>query len=222
LGLHSLGLYINFEIKSTLIMKEKQDYLQDIAEIRAMMERSSKFLSLSGWAGIMAGIYALAGAYIAYQFLDFNPRQIVYTIDSESLVNLLILAILILILAISTAIFVSYQKANQKGESGWNATSKRLLTSMAVPLVTGGILILVLISKGFLGFIAPLSLLFYGLALYNAGKFTYDEVKFMGMVQISLGLISSWFIEYGLLFWAAGFGIVHIVYGIYMHFRYER
>jgi hypothetical protein len=93
---------------------------------------------------------------------------------------------------------------------------------MAVPLVTGGILIVVLISKSLLGLIAPLTLLFYGLALYNAGKFTYDEVKFLGMVQIGLGLISSWFIEYSLLFWAIGFGVVHIVYGIYMYFRYER
>jgi hypothetical protein len=201
-------------------MKETQDHIRDIAEIRSMMERSSKFLSLSGWAGIMAGIYALAGAYIAYQFINFNPDQIVYTIPG--LLNLVILAVLILTLAIGTAIYFSYRKAHQKGENGWNATSRRLLTSMAVPLVAGGILILVLLSKGLLGLIAPLTLLFYGLALYNAGKFTYDEVKFLGIIQVVLGLISSWFIEYGLIFWAAGFGIVHIIYGIYMHFRYEK
>lgn len=200
-------------------MKEKQDYLKDIAEIRSMMERSSKFLSLSGWAGIMAGIYALSGAYIAYKFFNFNPDEIVYT--TPGLLNIIILAILIVILAVGTAIFLSYKKANQKGEKGWNATSKRLLASMAVPLLTGGILLLVLIGKSLVGLIAPTSLLFYGLALYNAGKFTYDEVKFMGLVQIALGLISSWFIEYSLLFWALGFGVVHIVYGIYM-FRYEK
>jgi hypothetical protein len=206
-------------------MKKEQDYIQDIAEIRSIMERSSKFLSLSGWAGIMAGIYALAGVFIAYVFLDFNPEKIVYTGSERitgDLSSLIILALLILMLAIGTAFFVSYKKAKDKGENGWNATSRRLLASMAVPLVTGGILILVLISKGLLGFIAPVSLVFYGLALYNAGKYTYDEVKFMGIVQIGLGLLSSYFIEFSLLFWAAGFGVVHIIYGIYMHFRYER
>jgi hypothetical protein len=201
-------------------MKETQDLIRDIAEIRSMMERSSKFLSLSGWAGIMAGIYALAGVYIAYQFFDFNPEQIVYNIPG--LLNLVILAIIVLIFAIGTAIYFSYKNANQKGEKVWNATSRRLLISMAVPLVTGGILILILLAKGLLGLIAPLTLLFYGLALYNAGKFTYDEVKVLGIIQVVLGLISSWFIEYGLIFWAAGFGVVHIIYGIYIHFRYEK
>lgn len=201
-------------------MKEKQDYIRDIAEIRSMMERSSKFLSLSGWAGIMAGIYALAGAYIAWSILDFNPDEIVYTINN--LPQLIILAILILILAVGTAIILSSRNANKRGENIWNPTSRRLLTSMAVPLFAGGILILIFISKDLIGLITPLTLVFYGIALYNGSKFTYDIIKFLGMIQIGLGLISSYFIEYGLIFWAIGFGVGHIVYGIFMHFRYER
>jgi hypothetical protein len=93
---------------------------------------------------------------------------------------------------------------------------------MMVPLIAGGLLVLILISKGLLGWIAPFTLLFYGLALYNASKFTYEEVRSLGLMQIGLGLISSYFVEYGLLFWALGFGVLHIVYGIYMHYRYER
>src|SRR5690606_23018672 len=144
---------INFEIKSTFIMKEQQDYIRDIAEIRTMMERSSKFLSLSGWAGIMAGIYALSGAYIAYNFFDFNPNEIFYSnIKSGniffSLLNIIFLTIIILILALGTAIFFSYKRAIKRGEKVWNPTSKRLLINMAVPLIVGGLLILILISKG--------------------------------------------------------------------------
>jgi hypothetical protein len=192
-----------------------------------MMERSSKFLSLSGWAGIMAGIYALAGAWIAYSVFGFNPDQIGYNTPmpgslSSSLPKVITLAILILILAIGTAIFLSYKKANKRGEKVWNATSRLLLAHMAVPLAAGGIFVLVLLAKGLIGLIAPVTLLFYGLALYTASKFTYDDLKFLGMIQIGLGLVSSGFIEYGLLFWAIGFGVVHIIYGIYMHFRYER
>ncbi|HEX2868171.1 MAG TPA: hypothetical protein VHO03_14090 [Ignavibacteriales bacterium] len=208
-------------------MKENQDYIRDIAEIRSMMERSSKFLSLSGWAGIMAGIYALAGAYIAYSIFNFNLYESGYnSVETGTLPsgipNLIFLAVLVLVLAIGTAVFLSVKKAKRRGEVVWNAASRRLLADMAVPLTSGGILILVLISKGLIGLIPSLTLLFYGLALYNASKITYNEVKFLGMIQVALGLISSFFTEYGLLFWAFGFGVLHIIYGIYIHFRYER
>ncbi|PKD43859.1 hypothetical protein [Rhodohalobacter barkolensis] len=201
-------------------MKEQRDYIQDIAEIRSMMERSSKFASLSGWAGILAGIYALGGAFAAYILFGFNPDELNYT--SSNLTNVILLAIGVLGLALITAIYLSWRKARSKDEKVWNATSKRLLISMAIPLVSGGVLILVLLAHGLTGLAAPLMLIFYGLALVNAGHFTISEVKIMGIVQITLGLLSTWFIEYGLLLWAAGFGAVHIIYGIYMHFRYER
>ncbi|MEQ8524984.1 hypothetical protein [Gracilimonas sp.] len=201
-------------------MKEEQDYIKDIAEIRSMMERSSKFLSLSGWAGIMAGLYALAGAYVAYSTFGFNPDELLYT--SPNLVNVIWLAIGVLVLALVTAIYFSKRKADGNGENIWNATSRRLLSSMAIPLVAGGALMLVLIAKGLIGLIAPLMLLFYGLALVNAGRYTIPEVTLMGMVQIALGIAGAWFIGYGLVLWAVGFGAIHIVYGMYMHFRYER
>lgn len=208
-------------------MKAEQDYIRDIAEMRSMMERSSKFLSLSGWAGIMAGIYALSGAFIAYRILYFNPDEIVYdTIRngelSFSLLKVMLLAITILVLALGTAIFLSIKKAGKRGEKLWNPVTKRLLINMAVPLVAGGILILILVSKGLIGLIAPFTLLFYGLALYNASKFTYEDIRVLGLVEIALGLVSTIFIGYGLIFWALGFGVAHIIYGIYMHYRYER
>jgi hypothetical protein len=208
-------------------MKEEQDYSRDLADIRSMMERSSKFGSLSGWAGIMAGIYALAGAYIAYKVLDFHPDEIVdSSMETGDLLSGLLpvffLATGVLILAGCTAFFFSYKRAQQRGEKLWNATSRRLLVNMAVPLITGGLLILILISKGMIGLVAPFTLLFYGLALYNGSKFTYEEVRILGVIQIILGLISAIYIEYGLLIWAVGFGIVHIIYGIYIHYKYER
>jgi len=207
-------------------MKKEKDYIQDIAEIRSMMERSSKFLSLSGWAGIMAGIYALSGALAAYKLYDFNPTTIGSNSNTDesypALFNIVLIAMSILILALFTAIYVSYREANKRDEKLWNATSKRLLTNMAAPLIVGGLLILMLISKGMIGFIAPFSLIFYGLALFSGGNFTYGEVRIMGLVQLVLGLISAYWIEYGLILWALGFGVVHIIYGIYMHYRYEK
>lgn len=208
-------------------MKEERDYIQDITAIRTMMERSSKFLSLSGWAGIMAGVYALSAAYIAYKVFGFNPTGVFYdTVQTGSpfpgLLNVILLSFITLILALGTAVFLSHRKANKKGEKAWNPTAKRLLIHMSVPLVVGGSLILILISNGMVGLMAPFTLIFYGLALYNASKFTYEEVKTLGFIEIALGLIGAYFVEYGLLIWAFGFGVVHIVYGIYMHYRFER
>ncbi len=208
-------------------MKEERDYIRDITEIRSMMERSSKFLSLSGWAGVMAGLYALSGAYVAYNAFRFDPDSVEYNSQAAgssagNLMYISLIAAAVLILSIGTAILFSYRKAGKKGEKLWNATARQLVMSMAVPLLTGGLLILILIAHGLVGLALPSSLLFYGLALFNAGKFTYAEVKFLGLIQIVLGLISACFVEYGLLLWAVGFGIFHIVYGIYIHYKYEK
>lgn len=208
-------------------MKEQKDYTQDLAEIRSMMERSSKFLSLSGWSGIMAGVYALAGAYIAYAYFHFTPDEITYNpaysgSESSNLPNVIALAVGILVLAVGTATFLSYKNAVAKGEKVWNAASRQLLVNMAVPLSAGGIVLLIFISQGLIGLLAPFSLLFYGIALFSAGKFTYEALKFLGMILIGLGLISMYVIEYSILLWGVGFGIVHIAYGIYLHFKYER
>lgn len=208
-------------------MKKETDYLQDIEEIRSLMEKSSKFISLSGWAGIFAGIFALMGSYIALTYLDFNPQSL--SVDSESdpfqqtqIFSVVQLALLVFLLAISFALFFTHRRAKRKDELLWTPTAKRLVISMAVPLFTGGILILLFISKGFIGFVAPFSLLFYGLALFTISKFTFDEVKILGLIEILLGLISVYKVSLGLLFWAIGFGVVHIIYGIYVYFKYER
>lgn len=205
-------------------MKEEKDYTRDIAEIRSMMERSSKFMSLTGWAGIMAGLYALAGAVIAWKVFDFNPDELFYknTNPGSGFLNVFLLSGLVLVLAIGTAIFDSYLKAGKRGEKAWNALSRRLLANMSAPLIAGGILILLLIFNGIIGLVAPLTLIFYGLSLFNAGNFTFNEVRILGIVQMTLGLISCYFIGYGLLIWTIGFGLAHVVYGIYMHYKYER
>lgn len=206
-------------------MKEN-NYIQDITEIRSMMERSSKFLSLSGWAGILAGIYALAGALIAYKVFDFNPDKVVFNFaegtTSAFYINIILLATLVLFLALGTAIYFSYKRSGKRGERLWTPATRRLLTNMAVPMVAGGILIIILIVNGLTGLVAPFSLLFYGIALFNASRLTIKEVEILGYTQILLGLAGSLFVQYGLLFWALGFGLAHIVYGIYMYYRYER
>ena len=202
-------------------MKKEQDYFRDLVEIRTMMERSSKFVLLSGWSGIMAGIYALAGAYIANRYYDFSPQTIANG-SNESLKQVVPLALVVLGFALSTAVYFSSKKAKKRGERLWNPTARQLLISMAVPFLVGGILILILISAGLIGLVAPFSLIFYGLALFNASNFTYQVVKVLGLTELALGLLGAYFVDYGLILWVLGFGVAHIIYGVYVYYRYER
>lgn len=205
-------------------MKQQQDYIRDLSEIRSMMERTTKFLSLSGWAGIMAGVYALFGAYLVHEVFHFSgdayaDEDMTYPAD---LTSVILTAVTVLVLAVGTAVLLSKQRAEKRKEHLWNPTSKRLLINMGIPLVTGGLFVLVLISKGLIGLVPPMTLIFYGLSLFIASKFTYDDIKILGLSLIALGLLGSYLTEYGLLFWALGFGVGHVIYGIYMHFKYER
>lgn len=208
-------------------MKSEQEYIRDLSEIRSMMERSTRFLSLTGWSGIMAGVYALTGAYIAYHsfYEDFASEAFdsgKFTSVTENMLNLVILAVAVLVLAIGTAIFLSQRKSTKKGERLWDAAARRLIINMAIPLVTGGIFILILLSKGLFVLAAPSSLIFYGLALLNASKFTFEELRSLGIIQVVLGLLAAFFVDHAILFWALGFGCMHIIYGIYMHLKYEK
>ncbi len=187
--------------------------------MRSMMERSSRFLALSGMAGIITGLLALAGAFLAYRYFDFNPQEISGTSPVN---NVILTAVTVFILAAITAYYFTWKKTVKRGEKLWNPVSKRLLFNISIPLITGAALIIILAINGLTGLLAPLSLIFYGLGLVNASKFTYDEIRVLGLIQIVLGLIAIWNIGAGMLCWALGFGAAHIIYGIYMHNRYGK
>lgn len=203
---------------------DQQKYLDDLKDIKDIMHRSSRFLSLSGLSGVAAGIFALIGAYAAYQTVYTNQDYFQYRkaiITEDSLTNLLIIAIGTLALALGTGYYFTHRKAKKNNQSIWDHQSKRMILNLMIPLVTGGILCLILLFKGYIGILAPLTLIFYGLALVNASKYTLTEIRSLGIVEIILGLIATHYIGYGLIAWAIGFGVLHIVYGIAMHLKYR-
>lgn len=201
-------------------------YVEDIAEIRQMMEKSSRFISLSGLSGVLAGVYALIGAYVAWQLaytseLMISGEQTIRNVRGN-LDYLILDAVSILILTLITGIYFTRRKAKQQGLKTWDSTTKKLLINLFIPLTTGGILVVVLYLNGIIGLIAPITLIFYGLGLINASHFTYRDIKYLGISQVILGLIASAIVGYGLLIWAIGFGLLHIVYGAVMYFKYEK
>ena len=205
---------------------KNEKYLQDISEIKNIMDKSSRFLSLSGLSGILAGIYALAGAWLAYKTIYFDTTTLGeydnLIVTQPMIERLFIIAFTVLIASIVTAVIMSAQKAKKNNDSIWNASSKRLLINFMIPLASGGFFIIFLIEKEMFGLVAPLTLLFYGLACVNASKHTLSDIRYLGITMIVLGLLSTWFLGYGLLFWALGFGVCHIVYGSMMYFKYDR
>ena len=197
-----------------------EDYLKDLSEIKNLMNKSSRFISLSGLSGILAGIYALIGAAVAYYIVDNSVRG--YLILDGTIYRIC-LAILIgvAVLSAGTGIFLTTQKAKKNGEKVWDRSSKRLLINFLIPLVTGGIYILIKLNQEVYGNTAALMLIFYGLALVSASKYSLGDIRYLGYTEIILGLICALVPAYGFWFWVLGFGILHIVYGTWMHFKYD-
>lgn len=211
---------------------DSNKYLNDIAEIKKMMSNSSRFLSLSGLSGILAGVYALIATFLAREILTSIPQ---YAIDSsynltvdrvtsnaEIVAKLILIALITLILAITTAFILTLKKTKKTGEKIWTPISRRLIANFAIPFLAGGFFCAVLLQYELIGLVAPATLLFYGLALINASKYTVGDIKYLGLVNVIIGLVATQFIGYGLYFWALGFGVSHIIYGTIMYNKYDR
>lgn len=212
---------------------EKTEDFKDLQEIKKLMERSSRFLSLSGLSGISAGIIALISSAIAFYMLDFGHAKYdehFYPLQSmvdlgyklDLIPKLFILALITFCCASASALYFSLRKAKKNKLALWDHTTKRLLIHLLIPMVTGGFFALILIYRNDVTLLASVTLIFYGLALVNGGKYTFGEIHYLGISEIILGLLAGIFTNFGLLFWAFGFGVLHIVYGLVMYYRYER
>ena len=212
-------------------MERKNEVSRQINEIHQMMQRSSKFISLSGLSGITAGLAALSGTAVAFFFLNngelstgmnadrtLQPGGGINTRDLSVAVD----GIAVLIAALATSIYFTTRRARKSGVKIWDNTTRQLLVNLFLPLIAGGIFCLALFYYGLAFLVPSTTLIFYGLALFHAGRYTYEEVRLLGILEMLLGLVSLFLVQYSLLFWAAGFGLLHIIYGILMYSRYER
>jgi len=211
-------------------MKNEQEHLKAISEIRSLMERSSRFISLSGISGVSAGIFALLGAFAAFFYLHtnvFSDNYYSYAyinngLNREYILFFSIDASIVLILSIIFGIYFTTRNAKRKRLKIWDKTTKLMLFNLFAPLFIGGIFCEALLYHQQISLIAPAMLIFYGLSLINASKYTLDDIKYLGFIEVVVGLIACFFIGYGLLAWAVGFGLLHIIYGLMMYYKYEK
>ena len=205
-------------------MKNPKD---DLQHIRLMMERSSRFISLNGLSGVVAGLLALGGAVYAYFQMKkydidyFNSHDYPRVFPRELVVNLLVTALVILVLAIGFGIYFTVNKSKKLNLKVWNTATRNVVKHLAVPLVAGGLFCLALMYHNAFVFLAPATLVFYGLALINASKYTFGDVFWLGICEVILGIFSAFFLGFGLVAWAIGFGVLHIVYGMIVYKKYR-
>jgi len=210
-------------------MKSDSNSIEDIRAIRKIMEESSRFLSLSGLSGVFAGVTAIAGALVAYFFIlgseSVHYDEYFRTLSEKEAFSLrwqlIAVAALVLVLSVLFSLYFSIKKAKKDSKNLWTPVSRRLLINFLIPLAAGGIFVIALLIRNQIGFIVPCFLIFYGLALVSAGKFTFGEIFYLGILEIITGLVSAFVPGWGLIFWIFGFGILHIVYGLAMYRKYE-
>lgn len=210
-------------------MSTSKEQLEAIQDIRKMMQESSKFLSLSGFSGVFAGFFALCGAWFGKTQFDsyFLNKNLLFDLAAtqENLrLVICLICLLVLLASILVAFYFSKRKATKKGAKLFDQTSWKLLFNMAIPLSIGGFFCAAMLyhSGSFVFLIAPVMLIFYGLALLNGSKYTYHEIKILGLLEIGLGIISLFMLGKGLLFWTLGFGILHIIYGTLVWYKHDR
>jgi hypothetical protein len=221
--LESKNHFIYFVFQSTFKMKNPEE---ELAEIKSMMERSTRFLSLSGLSGILAGIYSLAAAGLAWYWIYFPSSSWgagAATLSFREVLNqLLLLGLATLIASVSTAYFLSKKKGSNSSQLFWTPASKRFLQALFLPVALGGFFCFALLHERAFGLIPAATLIFYGIGLVQSAQFTLGEIKNLGYTQLALGLIAAFFPDFGLLCWALGFGAFHVIYGALMYFRHER
>jgi hypothetical protein len=209
-------------------MDQQNQHLEALQDIRQIMQRSSRFLSLSGLSGIAAGVWALIGAYFAFDWMAEYHNQFGYASRfSEPAflrlkLNLFCLAGAVLGFALLSALYFTWRKTREDNRVFWNHTSRQLALNLLIPLVAGGLFLLTMLQHNDWLYMAPGSLIFYGLALVNGSKYTLSDIRYLGISEIILGLLATQFLGYGLYFWAIGFGVLHIVYGFIMWWKNER
>jgi hypothetical protein len=222
-----IPIYFVFQSAFMTNQSPTEQSLETLQDIKRMMERSSRFISLSGLSGVSAGICALIGASIAHGWI----RSYVTEITTESFpaeardifeVKMLFLALGVLIAALVTSTWFTWRKARKSQLPIWDHASKKLAINMAIPLATGGVFVLGLLNHSGWNYVAPACLIFYGLSLVNASKYTLTDIRYLGLLEIALGSVNMYYPHEGLYFWAAGFGILHIIYGLIMWWKYER
>ncbi|MGI9165736.1 MAG: hypothetical protein ACR2G5_05025 [Pyrinomonadaceae bacterium] len=181
--------------------------MDNLRYIRETMERSSAFTGVSGWGEVAIGVTALAAAYVAAQQATFKAWIAVWI--AGALISLLI------------AGWSMDRKARAAGMPLFSGPGRKVAFSLSPPIFVGALLTVLLYRVGVVDAIPGVWLLLYGTGVVTGGMFSVSVVPIMGLCFMLLGAVTlfapptfaNWFL-------AAGFGGLHIIFGVIIARRY--
>ncbi|HLJ46522.1 MAG TPA: hypothetical protein VKU01_10975 [Bryobacteraceae bacterium] len=169
--------------------------------IRETMESASAFTAVPGWGGVAMGATALIAAVIAV--LQHSTAGWLTTWFAEGM------------LAIGIGALALKYKAEAAGEPLLTAPARKFALSFAPPLLAGALLTLVLYRAGIVNAIPGVWLLMYGTGVVTGGSFSVRVVPVMGMCFMGLGAAALFCpFAWGTALLGAGFGGLHIIFGL--------
>lgn len=210
---------------------ENKEALNTLNEIKDLMEKSSRFQSISGLSIVIVGLLASvvsAGAWL--MLLPHSDISWLPTTCNGILINspfrtkiAVFSALLLLVISFSTVSFFSLHKMKkQRGAVSFDSTLRRCLFHFCVPMVVGGLLCAAMLLQGHYGLTSTFMLVFYGLALINCSHYTSSSIAMLGYAQLVLGVVDCFAVSHAILLWWLGFGLMHILFGIYFIIKYDR
>ncbi len=175
--------------------------MDNLRFIRATMERAAAFTAVPGWGGVLIGASALLAATLAGPPRDGSRWLAVWLADA--------------VVAVAIALAAMARKARRSGSGLAAAPARRFALAFVPPLAAGAALTVVFARAGLVARLPGCWLLLYGTAVVTGGAFSVRVVPVMGLCLMALGAAafaapSAW----GSWFMAAGFGVVHIGFGL--------
>ncbi|HEY3011164.1 MAG TPA: hypothetical protein VGJ36_00360 [Gemmatimonadales bacterium] len=181
--------------------------MDNLSFIRSTMERATAFTAVPGWGGVAMGVTALIATVLAS--------------NSATVTEWLVIWLSASVLAFTIGGWAMVRKARRAGTTVFSYSGRRFVLSYVPPLAVGALLTVVLVRAGLHSALPGTWLLLYGTGVVTGGAFSVRVVPIMGFCFMALGalalLISPGWSEWLL---AAGFGGLHIIFGIIIARRY--
>jgi len=181
--------------------------MDNLSFIRQTMERATAFTAVPGWGGVAMGVLALAAALVA----DTRPSA------AEWAATWLVTSAL----ALTLGGWTMAAKARRAGTTVFSYSGRRFVLSYLPPLAVGALLSGVLVRAGLYEALPGTWLLLYGTGVVTGGAFSVRVVPLMGLCFMGLGVVALFGpAGWGNVLMAAGFGVLHIVFGLIIARRY--
>jgi hypothetical protein len=175
--------------------------------IRETMENAAEFTAVPGWGGVAMGVTALAASVLAAR--QTTPRGWLAVWLAEVFV------------AVAIAASTAATKARRANSSLFTGPGRKFVLSFAPPIFVGGLLTFALFQLGAMAALPGVWLLLYGTAIVTGGAFSVRAVPILGLCMMVLGTGALFATgHWGNYFMAAGFGVVHIAFGVWIALKY--